>query len=1080
MDWNRRVVEASAGGLWVTDLEGRTIDANAAAAALLGVSQERLADSCHADFLDADGRVQFAAHLADLRAGRVNTVEVDCLFHRPDGTSVWAVLREALLHDDDGTVTGVLMNVDSISARKQLLTDLQHSERQRVAAERVARIGSWQWDPVSGAISYSEGVVALYGDRTAAIFADHHSFLEAIHPDDRARALAAVSRLVDGGPAFEYEARMLAEQGWIWVFSRGVRSFDDSGAPGPVVGTLLDVTQVRTADEALRDLMKQNALMSAVASRANEALTLGEVLLDTRAALLHHDAWEQVRAFVPTADGDDLREVTSGPDPTAARAGESGRALVEQEQRTAMRCLARRTAVWDDAVELTYAFPVWLRDQVAAVVTITSRPPAARRELVESVAAEVSQQLARVADREQVAQELADARDRALEASRQKSTFLSTMSHEIRTPLNGVLGLTELLGRTGLDERQRHLISGIDLSGRALLAVINEVLDFSKIEAGHLELEEVEFEVRTVLDQVAGMLAEAARARGLELSVSCSPEVPQLAMGDPSRLAQVLTNLGSNAVKFTPSGRVDVRATRRDDGTGGQLLHVEVRDTGVGITADTVDSIFEPFSQADASTTRRFGGTGLGLAISREVVEAMGGRLGVDSEPGAGSTFWFSVPVRRPRDVAVDQSLLDTRDLLGDVRLLVVDDAASGPRVLAEQLAWWGVEAETVTGADAAAEVRAGGGRLDAILLDVTTPQAESFALADRIEARGRAAGYPRLPMVLLTSALPPDDALLSAHGIDRCLTRPVTSAQLRDLLLGVARPSVAASAPRQPAARSERLLVVEDNHVNRIVASGFVAALGFAVETAEDGLRALEMLARTDYDLVLMDVQMPGIDGYQTTRLLREREAVRGGRRTPVVAMTASALDDERQRALDAGLDDYLTKPVTGAQLAAMVARWVPGESTTPTFGPTAGRTATDHDHDPARLDPRGLDPARLDPRCLDPARLAELHGLMSGDYLRRAVESFLERAPQLVIDVHAAAADPDALSQAAHALRGSAANLGAVRVEGLAERLETRGADGQSADPAELAVLDAAIIETLVALRTYHAQVLAPGGSS
>ena len=346
--------------------------------------------------------------------------------------------------------------------------------------------------------------------------------------------------------------------------------------------------------------------------------------------------------------------------------------------------------MWDDD-RLTIAFPVSYADEVCAVVTITSAPPLSRFELIESMVEQVAVQLGRVAERERAERALADARDGAMEASRQKSEFLATMSHEIRTPLNGVIGLNDLLLRTGLDADQLRLASGVQVASRALLAIINDVLDFSKIEAGMLELERLDFEVRAVFDQVASMLAEAARAKGLELIVSCHPDVPEVLAGDPTRLAQVLTNLGSNAVKFTETGEVFVRATATPRADGGTLLHVSVADTGVGVPEGDVESLFEAFTQADASTTRRYGGTGLGLAISREIVDALGGRIGLHPNPGGGTVFWFTAEFGEPTGPGVDPDDEYARSWLAGRRVLVVDDNDHNRLILEEQLARWKV-----------------------------------------------------------------------------------------------------------------------------------------------------------------------------------------------------------------------------------------------------------------------------------------------------------------------------------------------------------------------------------------------------
>ncbi len=538
-----------------------------------------------------------------------------------------------------------------------------------------------------------------------------------------------------------------------------------------------------------------------------------------------------------------------------------------------------------------------------------------------------------VSDLKALEVDLAEARDRALESSRVKSEFLATMSHEIRTPMNGVIGLTGLLLDSDLDESQRQYAEGVQASGEALLGLINDVLDLSKVEAGKLDIEMVDFDLIQALDDVVALVAEPARAKSLELVVDCPPHLPATVCGDVGRLRQVLLNLLSNAIKFTDAGEVVLRAsTVGAAGPDRVTMRFEVADTGIGIDFATTERLFEPFSQADASTTRRYGGTGLGLAICRRMAEAMGGSVGVESRLGHGSTFWLNLPLGLPAEPI--RAASPGGNPLRGLKVLVVDDNETCRLALACHLLAWDITADVVSNAYVAIEhlrAEAESRPYDLALIDMGMPGMGGLELAQRVIAD------PALSSVkmLLLSAETVPTATVTAAGFAARLTKPVRATELYHVLLRSVAPPVVgtreaqASAPSPPVGSKGRLLIVEDNVVNQAVAKGVVANLGYRCDIAANGIDALQALQRRHYDAVLMDCQMPEMDGFQATEEIRRLRD--GTEAVPVIAMTASALQEDRNRCLAAGMDDFLSKPVRRAELDQMLDKWLTARSCDP-----------------------------------------------------------------------------------------------------------------------------------------------------
>ena len=784
---------------------------------------------------------------------------------------------------------------------------LQEKIRLFSLAEETAHIGHWRWTVSSGHLYWSDEVYRIHGLDPGSFQPCVERAVEFYHPDDRAAVRGCLERSIAEKEGFSFEYRLVRPDSSLrHVAVQGLCELDAHGTVEALLGVVQDVTERRLAERALSNSEQRFRDFADVASD-----WFWEMDSQLRVVYLS-DRWSNVTGLDPTRLlGKTRREIISNPDTPDVEAH-----LRQLEAREPFRDFRYQHV---DAGGNSHHWqisgkPIYDEQDVFRGYRGTGTDITAEVEL-------------RRAEQE--------AKEQAELANRAKSDFLANMSHDIRTPLNGVLGMLGLLLDTELSEEQHLFASVSRRSGEELLDLINDLLDFSKIESGNVQLESASFDLISAVEGLAELLGQRALAKGIDFAVFVSPEIPAQLEGDVGRLRQILMNLIDNAIKFTDAGGVSVEVlpdpTIRADGL--IWLRFDVTDSGPGIPPEEMDKLFQRFSRLDESSTRRHGGSGLGLAISKALAVLLGGEIGVDSEPGQGSRFWFRVPLAIAEGTQAEGPFRAARSALGRGRTLIVEPQPVSRRILGRQLTSLGARAVTVDGCAAArqalAEARRTGRDFTSVVVSDGLDEREQRDLIVRLREE---AGDP-VPLLVLSAHRPGmDRAEARELGYDRCLVKPVRPSSVLDCVRRSQGPQTAPArgeSNRESAAAGMRVrvLVAEDNQVNAILARTVLSQAGHYADCVGNGQEALEALETRPYDIVVMDMQMPVLDGLSTTRRIRSMTGDSG--RIPIIALTANAMSDDRDRCLDAGMNDYISKPFDPEDLLRKIRLWTAPEAT-------------------------------------------------------------------------------------------------------------------------------------------------------
>jgi two-component system, sensor histidine kinase and response regulator len=967
-------------GIFELDLESAQIDATPLFFKLIGVESHGLQFTRH-DWLATIHPEDFESviHALSNALEGGNAFEAEYRTLLPDGTVRWLATRGEISKEADGTPARIIGTLADITERKHLEASLRQKTESLNIAQSAAGVATMDLNFHRRSWISSDNLHEMLAIPSTTQLNDLHGRVGSVHPEDVERVRSAPFETDRAHPSYACEYRVLLPGGGErWIAEKAEVLHGPGGEILRITGALIDVTDRKRTEAALTSTEKR----------------LARTMLGTRDGVWELDVASDQLWFGPRFE--ELLGLELG---ALGHTRERFWSLMHPEDSERARRVLDEHLHSDSICDVE----VRMRHQAGHYEWMRFRAQAERDSAGRPIWLAGSMQL--VTDRKRAEQAALDAKLAAEAANRAKSNFLANVSHEIRTPMNGVIGMSQILSETDLDHTQREYVDLIRGSAQSLLSLINDVLDLSKIEADRLELEQVDFDMRDVVYDTASATALQAAVKGIELVVDINADVPVLARGDPVRLRQIIMNLIGNAEKFTHEGHILLRLSCTNGNGGNSVMHIEVADTGIGIPADRLDRLFKSFSQVDSTTTRHYGGSGLGLSIVKRLVELMGGEVSVESEVGKGSTFCVTLPASSPRGQKGPSPLGAGR------RVLVVDDLAVSRDSMVTKLELFSFEPVTVASVDEALARLAGGERFDCVVSDELMPIKGGLDLLAALRSDRR---YARLPFVLL-SLFGSDHASIAdwPYQPDGLGLKPIRAYKLAKLiekaLSGDTEHSTETAAPVRTITpfRGYRILLVEDNPVNQRVALRLLQKLAADVILANNGAEALERLAEGSIDAVLMDCQMPVMDGFTATVRIREMERAEGlGKRLPIIALTANVMSEDREHCIAAGMDAHIGKPIVPTQLADCLSRYL-------------GDRKVLHD--------------------VDVSALRELTG-GDAEFERELIDTFVSSGDKCLEEIIEAVrtSDLDTVGKRAHALKGASANIHAHRLAAAASNLE------------------------------------------